>query len=102
MKCLRRWLEQCVSANVKLCTRDYVGGFSNGELFRTSKLSAMMPREQVRTVLGKPTRIWNDEEAEDPYEAWEYNCGTYRKKKVLFTVAFYRSGASRSWWGFGQ
>src|SRR5260370_21427763 len=58
-----------------------------------------MSREQVRAILGVPARTWNDEEAEDPCEAWEYSCGTYRRNKVVFTVGFYRSGRSRGWWG---
>jgi hypothetical protein len=57
-------------------------------------------RQEVRRLLGEPARIWNDEEADDPYEAWDYACGVFRNQRVVFTICFYRSGSSVAHWAF--
>jgi hypothetical protein len=57
-------------------------------------------RQEARRILGEPTQIWRDDEADDPYEAWEYACGVFRDERVVFTLCFYSSGRSVAHWSF--
>jgi len=61
-------------------------------------------RQEALRILGEPVRTWRDETWRDgkpgeSYEAWEYECGAFKKWRAVFSVRFYQSGTSDSSWG---
>ena len=72
--------------------------FKRRTLPRARRLRDDMTREQVRSLLGEPARTWRDDESENSYETWEYDCGVFEERRVVLSVSFYASGQSRSSW----